>query len=110
LTTNIAVNIVPPGNGFANLNPRRISFRTVCLRPESLGGHDALEAAESFEIVLSPALDLAVEEPRFRVRAHGGDEREFCIMCLIDMRKSDNRIVIKFFEVFFTASHLDCRA
>jgi hypothetical protein len=32
--------------------------------------------SESFDIVLSPALDLAVEEPRFRVRAYGGDERE----------------------------------
>jgi NCS1 family nucleobase:cation symporter-1 len=28
LTTNIAANVVPPANAFANLLPRRISFRT----------------------------------------------------------------------------------
>src|SRR5205823_9559134 len=28
LTTNVAANVVSPSNDFANLNPRRISFRT----------------------------------------------------------------------------------
>ena len=28
LSTNIAANVVSPANGFANLSPRRISFRT----------------------------------------------------------------------------------
>jgi nucleobase:cation symporter-1, NCS1 family len=37
LTTNIAANIVPPANDFANLNPRRISFRTGVLATGIIG-------------------------------------------------------------------------
>jgi nucleobase:cation symporter-1, NCS1 family len=37
LTTNVAANIVPPANDFANLNPRRISFRTGVLATGIIG-------------------------------------------------------------------------
>jgi nucleobase:cation symporter-1, NCS1 family len=37
LTTNIAANIVPPANDFANLDPRRISFRAGVLATGIIG-------------------------------------------------------------------------
>ena len=67
--------------------------------------------SKGFYIVFSPALDLIVKEHRVRVRAHSGNEREcFCIVRLRDFRKGDNSGVIDFFEVFFAAGRLDCRA
>ncbi|MBC7789240.1 MAG: NCS1 family nucleobase:cation symporter-1 [Anaerolineae bacterium] len=37
LTTNIAANVVAPANGFSNLAPRRISFRTGALLTAGIG-------------------------------------------------------------------------